>query len=149
MVRELGFGVEADTRWWLGVLLVGRGVVPVTPGGTGPEVMVEGGRAVLPGAEVVGAEVEEEEGCCCCCCCWEVRSLVMMEASSVRVSTASGERPSGMWTAIVGIFLGKGMDGYCNQAGAQCLRQSPYASNRGDGFNVWFELIGLASWGTP
>jgi hypothetical protein len=68
----------------VGALVVGIFVVVV------PVVVV----VVVVAVVVVVPGIDEVEAC------WALRSLVIMEASSVRVSTASGERPSGRWVAI-------------------------------------------------
>jgi hypothetical protein len=72
------------------VLVVGIGVVPVTPAGVVPvgwvPLAAAGAVNVVPAAVGVVA----------------LRRRVMMEVSSVRASTVSGERPGGRWAAIVG-----------------------------------------------
>ena len=74
-----------------GVGMLGRGVVPVTLPGRG----VVPVPVPVPGWGLVEVAVAA----------WVLRRRVMMELSSVRASTASGERPGGRWVVIVVVVV--------------------------------------------
>jgi hypothetical protein len=114
-----------------GVEVIGRGVVPVTPRGAGVEVVPA---PPPPGPEEVVVVLEVVD---CWCCFWAARRRVRIEVSSVRASTASGERPAGRCVAIVvveGGFRVGVFEESCRRSGSGCKQ-------RANG-SVWGMLVG-------